>query len=86
MLLLVVADRNMRRAIGQNVGRHQVRIGIEPDGRLLAVFAGLLLELRHAVEPAEPGDAIEDPGKLGMRADLDWLKRMLFFGSRPAAM
>ncbi len=66
MLLLVLADRHVGGVIEQNVGGHQVGIDIEPGGRLLAVLAGLLLELGHAVEPAEPRHAIEDPGELGM--------------------
>ena len=70
MLLLVVADRNMSRVVEQNVRRHKVRIDIEAGGGLLAVFARLLLELRHAVQPAEPRHAIEDPGKLGVPGDL----------------
>ena len=70
MLLLVLADRHMRRLVGQDVGRHQGRIGVEPDGGVLAVLAGLLLELGHAVEPAEPGDAVEHPGELGMLGNL----------------
>ncbi len=70
VLLLVLPDRHVRRAIGQNVGRHQVRIGIETDGCVLAVLAGLLLELRHAVEPAETRDAVEDPCQLRMRGHL----------------
>ena len=70
MLLLVLADRNMGRVIEQNVGGHQVRIDVEPGRGLLAVLAGLLLELRHAVQPAEPRHAIEDPGELGMAGDL----------------
>ena len=70
MLLLVLADRHMGRVVEQNVGGHQVRIDIEPGRRLLAVLAGLLLELGHAVEPAEARHAIEDPGELGMAGDL----------------
>ncbi len=66
MLLLVLADRDMGGAIGQDVGRHQDRIGVEADRSVLAVLAGLVLELGHAVEPAEAGDAVEDPGELGM--------------------
>jgi hypothetical protein len=30
------------------------------------VLAGFFLELRHAVEPAEPRHAVEDPGELSM--------------------
>src|SRR5262245_42859561 len=70
MLLLVVADRNMGRGVKQNVRRHQVRVDVEAGGGLLAVLARLLLELRHTVQPTEPGDAIEDPGKLGVAGDL----------------
>ena len=66
MLLLVVADRHVGGAIEQDVGRHQHRIVVEADGRVLAVLARLLLELGHAVEPAEPRDAIEHPGELGV--------------------
>ena len=66
MLLLVLADRHMGRAIDENVGSHQRGIGIEANGRVLAVLAGLLLELRHPVEPADAGNAIEDPGQFGM--------------------
>ena len=66
MLLLVLADRHMGRAIDENIGGHQAGIGIEPDRGVLAVLAGLFLELRHAVEPADPRHAIEHPGELGM--------------------
>src|SRR5215813_10311672 len=70
MLLLVLADRNMGGAVEQDVGRHQHRIVVETDRCILAVLARLLLELRHAVEPAHPRHAIEDPGKLRMSGDL----------------
>ena len=70
MLLLVLADRHVRGAVDENVGRHQARIGVEADRDVLAVLAGLFLELGHAVEPAEAGDAIEHPGELGVLGDL----------------
>jgi hypothetical protein len=66
MLLLILADRHMRRAIDQNVRRHQVRIGVKTDRRVLAVLAGLLLELGHAVQPAETRDTVEHPGEFGV--------------------
>jgi hypothetical protein len=56
--------------VEQDVGRHQDRIDVEPDRGVLAVLAGLLLELGHAVEPADAGDAVEDPGKLRMGGHL----------------
>ena len=70
MLLLVLAHRHVGGVIEQNVGRHQVRIDVEPGRRILAVLAGLLLELGHAVEPAEPRHAVEDPGELGVAGHL----------------
>jgi hypothetical protein len=69
VLLLVLADRNMGRPVGQDVGGHQGRVGEEADGGVLPVLARLLLELRHAVEPAHAGDAVEHPGELGVLVD-----------------
>src|SRR5262249_3253286 len=43
---------------------------VEADRGVLAILAGLLLELGHAVEPAEAGDAVEDPGQLRMAGHL----------------
>ena len=80
MLLLVLANRDMGRAIGKNIGGHQARIGIKPHGSVLAVFSRFLLELRHAIEPAEAGHAIEHPGELGMLADLALVEHDMFFG------
>ena len=57
-------------AIQENVGRHQHRVVVKTDRRRLAILAGLFLELRHAVEPAHPRHAIENPGELGMAGDL----------------
>ena len=70
MLLLVVAHRHMRRAIGQDVRRHQHGIDVEPDARVFAVLARLLLELRHAVQPADARHAVQNPGEFRMRVDL----------------
>ena len=70
MLLLVLAHRHMGRLVGEDVGGHQHRIDVEPDRSGLAVLAGLLLELRHAVQPADAGRAVQDPGKFGMGRDL----------------
>ena len=80
MLLLVLADRHMGRAVDQNVGGHQVRIGVQADRDVLAILAGLLLELGHAVEPAEARDAIEHPGELGVLGDLALVEDDLLLG------
>src|ERR1700733_1241563 len=69
MLLLVVADRNMRRPIDENVGGHQHWIVVKSDRRVLPVLARFLLELGHAVEPAESRDAVEPPGEFSMLGD-----------------
>ncbi len=70
MLALVLADRHMRRMVGQDIGRHQIGVDIEPGRGVLAVLARLLLELGHPVEPADAGDAVEYPGKPDMGVHL----------------
>jgi len=70
VLLLVLADRDVGGEIGEDVGRHQHRIVVEADRGILAVLARLLLELGHAVQPAEPRDAVEYPGQLGVHRHL----------------
>ena len=54
----------MRGLVDQDVGCHQRRIGEQAQRDVLAVLAGLFLELRHAAHPAHAGDAVEDPGEL----------------------
>src|SRR5207253_9037205 len=51
-------------------GRHQVGIDVQPDRGVLAVLARLLLELCHAVEPADACHAVEYPGEFGVLGDL----------------
>lgn len=70
MLFLILAHRHMRRLVEEDVGRLQNGIGIEPQGRALAVLAGLLLELGHAVEPAQGRNTVEHPGELGMAGNV----------------
>src|SRR5712675_1176705 len=66
MLLLVFAHRHMGGMVGKDVRRHQIWIDIQPDGRILAILAGLVLELGHAVQPADARHAVEYPSELGM--------------------
>jgi hypothetical protein len=63
MLLLVLADRHVARLVEEHVRGLQHRIGVQADARALAVLAGLFLELRHAVQPADPRRAVQDPGE-----------------------
>ena len=67
VLLLVLTDRHVCRLVDQDVGRHQVWIDVQARTRGIAVLAGLVLELGHAVQPAEAGDAVEDPGEFRVR-------------------
>ena len=69
MLLLIVADRNVSRAIDENVSGHQHGIIVKADRRVLPVLARFFLELGHPVEPAEPGDAVQHPGEFSMLGD-----------------
>ena len=66
MLLLVLAYRNVGGVVGEDVGRHQRRVGKEPERRVLGVLAGLVLPLGHALHPAHPRNAVEDPRQLGL--------------------
>ena len=66
MLLLIVPDGDVRRAIDQNVRGHKRGIGEKAYGRVFAVLAGLFLELGHSVEPAHPGYAIENPSQFSV--------------------
>src|SRR5215471_2346719 len=70
MLLLVFADGDMCRAINQDVGSHQVWIDIKADRSVFTVLSGLLLELCHAVEPANARNAVEHPRQLSVLCDL----------------
>ncbi len=69
MLLLIFADWNMGRAIKQNVGSHEAWIGEEAERGVLAVFACLVLELRHAAHPANARNAVKYPSEFRMLHD-----------------
>jgi hypothetical protein len=67
MLLLVIADGNMRRFVKQDVGRHQRGIGEQAQRDVLGILARrLVLVLRHALHPAHARHAVEHPGELGV--------------------
>ena len=66
VLLLVLANRHAGGLIDQNIGRLQHGIGVEPDAGAFLVLARLFLELGHAVQPAEPRHAVENPRQFGM--------------------
>ena len=80
MLFLILAHRNVGRPVGQNIRGHQNRIGVQPNGSLFAVLSGLLLELRHPAQPADPRHAVEDPGQLGVLGNLALIEHDMFLG------
>jgi hypothetical protein len=65
VLALVVAHRDPRGVVEHDVGGHEHGVGEQahPDG-LLAL--ALVLELGHAPQLAHGGDALEQPGHLGV--------------------
>src|SRR5918995_1414196 len=80
MLLLILAHRHVGSAIDEDIGSHEIWINIEAHRSSLAVLAGLLLELGHSVEPAQPRHAVEHPGKLGMLRHLALVKNNMLAG------
>ena len=79
VLPLVVADRDEARVVKKDVGGHQRRIGEKPRAGALALLAALLLELRHALEPTQWDEALQDPRELGVRRDVRLDKHGLVF-------
>jgi hypothetical protein len=66
MLALVVAHGHAIGVVGEDVGGHEDRVVEQPDAhRLLA--PALVLELRHPAQLAHRGDAVQEPGELGVR-------------------
>ena len=69
VLALVVAHRDGRSVVEEDVGRHETRVGEEPDPDRLLPLA-LVLELGHAPELAHGGGALEQPGEPGVLGDV----------------
>ncbi len=70
VLALVVADRHLGRPVGEHVGGHQHRVIEERRRGQLARGPGLFLELGHAVEVAVGRHRRQQPGQLGVLADV----------------
>jgi hypothetical protein len=71
VLLLVLAHRDHGGVVDQDVRGHQRRVGEQPKACRLGILArGLVLPLGHPAHPAHARDTVEDPGQLGMGADL----------------
>ena len=66
MLFLVIADGHMGGIVQQHIGGLQHGIGEQRDAGAFAVLAGLVLELRHPVQPAHARGAVQQPLQLGM--------------------
>ncbi len=61
MLLLILAHRHMRSIVDEYVGCLEYRIDEQADRGALAILADLILELRHAVQPADPRRTVQQP-------------------------
>ena len=70
MLFLILSHRHMRRLIQQHVGSLQHGVSEQRDRLAFAVLARLVLPLRHAVEPAHPRRAVQQPLQFGMGRNL----------------
>ena len=70
MLLLVVPDRDEVRLIEQYVRRHEGGVGEQTAVNVVGVLCALVLELRHAGELPEHGEAVEHPAELGVRGHM----------------
>ena len=69
MLALVVAHRDGRGVVEEDVGRHQCGVGEERDAcRLLSL--SLVLELRHPPQLAHGDRALQQPGQSGVLGDV----------------
>jgi hypothetical protein len=84
MLLLIVANRDMGGLVQQHVCGLQDRVGEQRDRLAFAVLAGLILPLGHAVEPAHPRGAIEQPLQFGMSRNLGLVEQDRLVGIDPA--
>src|ERR1700736_5734662 len=71
VLTLVLPDGHVLRVVEHDVGGHQRRVGQDAGAD---PFASLprrsILELGHALQPADRGEALEDPGQLRVRGDV----------------
>ena len=61
LLNLALKRRDLFGVVEQDVRCLKHRIIEQRDGCPLAVLASLVLPLRHAVEPAHPSGAVQDP-------------------------
>ena len=71
VLALVLADGHEVRAVEQDVGGLEHRVGEQPDaGGALAALGRLVLELGHPPGLAEAGQALEHPAQLRVGRDV----------------
>jgi hypothetical protein len=69
VLALVLADRDERGVVHEDVGGHEHRVGEQPDVGVVPL-GGLVLELRHAAHLAHRRLAGQDPRELGVLANV----------------
>jgi len=69
VLHLILADRHELGLVEHDVGGLQDRVLEQAGVDVLGLRLGLVLELCHALEVAEPGDVGQNPRKLGVLGD-----------------
>ncbi|MDH6549194.1 hypothetical protein M2162_003291 [Streptomyces sp. SAI-041] len=71
VLALVLAHRDLVGLVEQDVRDLEDRVREQADARAVGALAGgLVLELGHAGRLAEAGEAVHDPGELGVLGDV----------------
>jgi hypothetical protein len=71
VLALVLPDRHAIGLVQQDVGCLEHRVGEQAGAHDVALPSGhLVLELGHALELTEGGEAAQDPGQLGVLGDV----------------
>ena len=70
MLLLVFPHRNQISVVEKDVCCHQYGVVQQSHGDVVPLFQRFLLELDHALKPVQRRDAVQQPAKLSMGADL----------------
>jgi hypothetical protein len=85
VLTLVLAYRHSVGVVGEDVGRHEARVGEKADPRrLVTAFSGLVLELGHPRELPETRGAFHQPRELGMRRNVALQEQRARLGIQPS--
>ena len=84
VLSLVFTNRHKVGIIEQNIGSHKGGIIEKADANLFPLLLRFFFKLSHSLHPSHRNNAIENPSKFRMRADmrLDKQYRLLWVNTR----